>query len=132
MSSDLAPGVHVLLDPPERKDVFRTGVPALLGYVERLNSPPEVDPSVAEASDELPQPMAFSLWSQFVSQFAPPPEGGYTVDAVRGFFTNGGSLCYVVPLDPDASSRQDALKKGLRALETQEEIDLVCTCGACS
>jgi hypothetical protein len=48
---------------------------------------------------------------------------GYLRDAVTGFFENGGSLCYVIPL---ANNTLDALQQGLETSEVIENIDLVC------
>jgi hypothetical protein len=44
---------------------------------------------------------------------------------VRGFFENGGRLCYVLPLDPQGDAVQ-VLHRGLAALATLDVIDLVC------
>jgi phage tail sheath protein FI len=43
---------------------------------------------------------------------------------VRGFFENGGLLCYVLRLDEPTSVR--ALRNGLAALEALDDVDLVC------
>ncbi|MBN1812219.1 MAG: phage tail sheath subtilisin-like domain-containing protein [Anaerolineae bacterium] len=104
------PGVYredVFLPPA---DELRTGVPALLGYAE---------------AGEVNTPQTLTLWSQFEEKFGAPPEEGYLAGAVRGFFENGGEMCAVVRLD-DTLSPQDALRKGLEALEPLNTIDLVC------
>jgi phage tail sheath protein FI len=47
--------------------------------------------------------------------------------AIRGFFENGGSLCYaqVISYD-DGIGFEKALQEGLKTLETFESIDLIC------
>ncbi len=104
------PGVYredVFLPPA---DELRTGVPAFLGYAE---------------VGEVDAPQTLALWSQFEEKFGAPPEEGYLAGAVRGFFENGGEMCVVVRLD-GALSPQDALRKGLEALEPLNTVDLVC------
>jgi hypothetical protein len=104
------PGVYredVFLPPT---DELRTGVPAFLGYAE---------------TGEVNSPQTLTLWSQFEEKLGAPLEEGYLAGAVRGFFGNGGEMCSVVRLD-DALSAQDALRKGLEALEPLNTIDLVC------
>jgi uncharacterized protein len=112
------PGVY-------REDVFpapaaelRTGVPAFLGYAGEAN----------QVSDRVPfyQPWPLTLWPQFVQHFGRPGPDNYLAYAVRGFFENGGELCYVVRLDENAASVQTALEDGLAALEPVDSIDLVC------
>ncbi len=104
------PGVY-------REDVFlapaaelRTGVPAFLGQAETgaVNTPHEL-----------------TLWPQFGEEFGAPLSDGYLAYAVRGFFENGGQLCYVVRLD-NALPPEEALRQGLAALEPLDTVDLVC------
>ena len=66
-----------------------------------------------------------TLWTQFEKDLGALPADGYLAYAVRGFFQNEGSLCYVVRLD-DALPPLEALRAGLSALEILDEIDLVC------
>ena len=88
-----------------------TGVPAFLGLTVKRPG----------ASDG---PGAFALrrWPEFENNFGGPVAQGYLADAVRGFYDNGGSLCYVQPID-DLS--EEALKRGLTAIASLD-IDLVC------
>ncbi|MBW2121343.1 MAG: phage tail sheath subtilisin-like domain-containing protein, partial [Deltaproteobacteria bacterium] len=97
----------------------RTGVPAFLGYTGRV-------PGDELGRKTLYTPQRVTLWPQFEEAFGPPPPGGHLADAVRGFFENRGTLCYVVPLDR-ADPPRDALKMGLDALASWETGDLVCT-----
>lgn len=63
-----------------------------------------------------------SLWSQFDQRFSAPPHG-FLAHAVRGFFANGGRLCYIVPLrEVSPASLHDALA----SLAEVEDVDLIC------
>jgi phage tail sheath protein FI len=112
------PGVY-------RQDLFpapaaelRTGVPAFLG----------VAGEASQVADKVPpyQPCPLTLWPQFVQHLGQPGPGGYLAYAVRGFFENGGELCYVVLLDDKTADAQKPLEAGLAALEPLDSIDLVC------
>lgn len=113
MQTYKTPGVY-------REDVFqqpvqglRTGVPAFLGYVA------QVPAGSASAPPEL------TRWPQFQELFGPLLAGSYLGYAVRGFFENGGSHCYVVPLDA-ALPAEEALQAGLASLEPLNDLDLIC------
>jgi Bacteriophage tail sheath protein len=112
------PGVY-------RKDVFpepvqelRTGVPAFLGFTESV-------PKDGQGHEQINIPHLLTLWAQFEENFGPPLSAAYLGSAVRGFFENGGSLCYVVPLDKTLST-EPALREGLAALGPMDTVDLVC------
>lgn len=78
------------------------------------------------------KPVRVTSWDAFCQAFG--NDGGFTAQAVRGFFDNGGTACVVVnvtpadgsPLQPDdfIGASGTALR-GLRALESVEEVDLV-------
>ena len=102
-----APGVYRQDIVVPRSAELRTGVPAFLGRA---------------AYGRANAPQALTLWPQFEQQFGGPSDG-YLWYAVRGFFQNGGRLCYVLPLE-DASV--PALQQGLNALGSLDTIDLVC------
>ncbi len=105
------PGVYLEQVLPTPVSQFLTGVPVFLGFT---------------AKGDINKPTMLNLWSQFPEYFGElqsvsPSYLGY---AVRGFFENGGHLCYVVSLGNKASLA--ALEAGLEALESFEEIDLIC------
>jgi uncharacterized protein len=104
------PGVYPQDVFPPPAPGLLTGVPAFLGYAD-LGTPGE------------PQPL--TLWPQFQAQFGAPREDGFLAYAVRGFFENGGLLCYVVRLDDSATSLA-GLCAGLAALEQVDSVDLLC------
>ena len=110
---DKAPGVYREDVFPAPPFVLTTGVPVFLGYA--TNGP-------------FASPQRLTLDSQFESEFvADPtnPDDGYLAHAVRGFFANEGSVCYVVRLDP-SEMPLEALRRGLAALEPLDAVDLVC------
>ncbi len=105
-----APGVYLQDVFPPPAPSLLTGVPAFLGY----------------AADGKPGgPYPLTLWPQFEAQFGAPADDGFLGYAVRGFFQNGGLLCYVVPLDK-AATPLTALRAGLAALQDTDAVDLVC------
>jgi phage tail sheath protein FI len=67
--------------------------------------------------------------SELAARYAPPADAASTTahlaTAVDGFFANGGSLCFVVVLDPVQQPR-DAMRRGLASLDAVDEVDLVC------
>jgi phage tail sheath protein FI len=110
VTSYQAPGVY-------REDVFPpppaallTGVPVFLGYA---------------ASGVVGQPLPLTMWPRFQQVLGPPLADGYLGAAVRGFFENGGSLCYVVRLE-DAGDPPTELTDGLEAAWDLDDADLVC------
>lgn len=146
MQSYLTPGVH-------REDIFplppaelRTGVPAFVGLVRDrrdeafLRDVSLWEPSIAgrailgevDEDKDADKPRRFVRWAEFEGTFLALRHKSYLPHAVRGFFENGGRLCYVQVVDVDAgasvaaSSAATALEKGLKALEVLEDVDLVC------
>lgn len=97
-----------------RRAPFETGVPAFLG----------LSPSDWPAEDRREQhlPILLSLWSQFEDQVGKTQHGSFLPYSVRGFFENGGRLCYVVPMRDNSTG---AMAEALEAIE-ELEIDLVC------
>jgi len=105
-----APGLYRQDIFPASDPVFLTGVPVFLGYAAR---------------GAVNEPSLLSLWSQFGAIYGDLLEDGYLGYAVRGFFENGGLLCYVVRLD-DRLDRQVAHQRGLEAARPLDAVDLVC------
>ena len=105
-----APGVYPQDVFPPPAPSLLTGVPAFLGYT---------------GDGEPGAPYPLTLWPQFETKFGAPRDDGFLGYAVRGFFENGGLLCYVVPLDERATPLA-ALRGGLAALADADPVDLVC------
>ena len=104
------PGVYLEESFPAPSPELITGVPVFLGVRK-----------VEDAA--VYQPKLFKLWSQFEPFLGQMSSQSYLAYAVRGFFQNGGRLCYFVFLEND---KQEALEQGLAAIESLDTIDLVC------
>ncbi|MEG4347791.1 phage tail sheath subtilisin-like domain-containing protein [Microcoleus sp. A003_D6] len=111
------PGVYLEQIFPAPSPELITGVPAFLGVTKVK------DAEKKEKEEDPNQPKLLKLWPQFEQFFVQASSGSYLAHAVRGFFENGGRLCYVVPLQ---NAEQEALKQGLAAIESLDTIDLVC------
>lgn len=110
----IAPGVYLQDIPALPGKDLLTGVPVFLGTTEVNNTRKNGGASV---------PQMLTLWTQFGLYFGQPLPNGYLAHAVRGFFENGGRLCYVLPLEKNTP---EGLQKGLEAIEALDAIDLVC------
>jgi len=111
---DQAPGVYAEHVFPPGEVRLLTGVPAFLGAATPRNGD----------AQEPPKPQILTLWPQFAQYFEASAAEGYLADAVRGFFANGGEVCYVLPLQ--GSNPMAALAQGLERLASLDRIDLVC------
>jgi uncharacterized protein len=113
----LAPGVSwndVAMAPPPR---LLTGVPAFLGY-----APGEA----GGAGDRFDEPHLVTRWPEAERLVSSTPNGSYLAPAVRGFFENGGLMCYVVRLRDAPVETAEALRRGLEALTPFDGVDLIC------
>lgn len=123
------PGVYLQEVEAQAPAVFRTGVPAFVGFVQADN-PPE------EARSETC--VALTRWEEF-SRVGRSVPGGFLEYAVRGFFQNGGEHCLVVPLRVPGEEQDGGRLIGtLRSLFTKhtsrlwgvleelEDADLIC------
>ncbi len=110
ISSQHTPGIYREEVFPTIPPILQTGVPAFLGFTQKGN---------------INTPQLLTLWPQFEENLGSPLSDSYLGYAVRGFFENGGSLCYVVPLDKNLTV-DDALSQGLAAIASLDTIDLVC------
>jgi len=83
-----------------------------------LQASVELWPAAADAA-------RLTLWPAFTRRFGQAASGGYLAHAVRGFFANGGSACYVLRLDHRLGP-EETLREALAALEQIDDVDLVC------
>jgi phage tail sheath protein FI len=90
-----------------------TGVAALIGTTSKL-------PTGAD----LGQPVAVTSWNAYVALLGDYKAGLNLPYAVRGFFDNGGSFAYVVPIKD-----MTGLDGALTALTRLPEVGLVCVPG---
>ncbi|HEV7859434.1 MAG TPA: phage tail sheath subtilisin-like domain-containing protein [Pyrinomonadaceae bacterium] len=91
-----------------------TGLPGFVGFAE-----------ARKGTGIVPNtPVALHRKDDFNTAFINGPSS-YLADAVAGFFSNGGSRCYVVCADTGAPDRVAALLAALEALAPLDDLDLV-------
>ncbi len=88
---------------------FRTGIPVFIAHATVLAGTPQ----------------SIRSWMQFVTLYGITAPGGLLAAAVRGFFNNGGELCYVYALHPEVSPMA-ALDEALDQIEALDDADLIC------
>jgi hypothetical protein len=97
MSVYLTPGTYLRPQPAERKDVrlVRTDVAGFVGFTERgpLSATNMVLGSKIKAEDLA---IRLTSWKEFTAIFGGFIPFGSLAYAVRAFFDNGGTTCYVV------------------------------------
>ncbi|NER93787.1 MAG: phage tail sheath family protein [Symploca sp. SIO1B1] len=125
------PGVYTQIIPPPVKPKLLTGIPVFLGVAkskgERRGDAETrgrggENESATNDSNKVEDPKRLRLWMEFEEEFKDYDVSEYLSHAVRGFFQNGGSLCYVAPM---SEVTLEALTKSLESIETLD-IDLVC------
>lgn len=102
------PGVTLDYSAPVPTTELLSGIPTFLG--------------VAIAKDGSSEVKRLTLWTQFEQVFAANADS-FLGDVIRGFFENGGEICYVVPLRDNGFQ---ALRDGLEQTELIENFDLIC------
>ena len=112
MSHYYSPGVYVKEIIPPAAPGLQTGIPIFIGYTSK--SPVDKNDQAAHV---------LTCWQDFFQKFGAPIETGFLACALRGFFDNGGKLCYVYPLKGES---EIALFHCLEMLESWQECDLVC------
>ncbi|WP_017303728.1 phage tail sheath family protein [Spirulina subsalsa] len=125
-----APGVILQDIAPTPREGLMTGVPVFVGGTQaQSDSHGRLD---QQQLDYLASPKKLTLWPEFLQQFAEFPLSSYLTQALRGFFENGGRLCYVLLLpqeseqEPLFSLNTATLGHGLEILESLTTIDLIC------
>ena len=92
-----------------------SGVPLFVGLTGRSN-----------ARSDAPPLYRFTRWEQFDQLFPGAGVSSLLACAIRGFFENGGGLCYVKPLDLDpdepADYRQDMKRDMARDVPYAEKL----------
>lgn len=101
------PGVYRELAREGDDLVFRTGVPAFVGYA--------AGPAA---------PVALTRWAQFAGRVTTPRPDGLLAPAVRGFFSAGGVRCTVIAVPPAAGPA--GLVAAVSKLTDDGDVDLVC------
>ena len=104
------PGVSLNHIVPTPQSELLTGVPIFFG--------------LAKVDNNEPKKLTLrTQFDQYFSQIEGSKGEGYLKNAIKGFFENGGRLCYVVALE---NNSLDALKQALEASELIENTDLIC------
>lgn len=114
-----APGAYLEQAFRPRPPEFRTGVPAFVGLVRATEPRGSAAEGAFFASGAVARLDARSF-AELETRAAASWGGGALGLAVRGFFQNGGSLCYIV--DP----RLGGVEQALDALSGVDDFDLVC------
>jgi hypothetical protein len=97
MPEYLSPGVYVeeVDRGPKPIEGVGTAMAAFVGFTEKASVVREVDgENITE--DLLNRPQLVTNWTQFVERYGEFAPGAYLPHAVYGYFTNGGTRCYVV------------------------------------
>ncbi|MBZ0303869.1 MAG: phage tail sheath subtilisin-like domain-containing protein [Anaerolineae bacterium] len=135
MMSQRVPGVSLEKDYRPRPPELVTGVPVFLGFAPKDNdseiqvvSPKWINNSQPEETDNgqtnSVDPVLFTHWSEFESTFRSLDSA--LAFAVRGFFENGGSQCYVQLMSSTEDNRKAALVAALKTLTEPDVFDLIC------
>jgi len=97
MPEYLSPGVYVeeIDRGPKPIEGVGTAMAAFVGFTEKAELVREVDGELI-TQDLLNRPQLVTNWSQFVERYGEFVPGAYLPHAVYGYFTNGGTRCYVV------------------------------------
>ncbi|MFE6273347.1 phage tail sheath family protein [Streptomyces goshikiensis] len=109
-----APGVH-LLEVPAAGPIAGAGTStaALIGTV-----------AGAVAEEDLGKAKLVTNWTAYVDKFGALDEALSLPHAVRGFFENGGTMAYIVPV-----ADMSGLDGALRALTRTLDVSIVCLPG---
>ncbi|MGQ0778514.1 MAG: phage tail sheath family protein [Pseudonocardiales bacterium] len=145
MPQYLAPGVYVEEVPSAIKPIAGVGTSTagFIGEVADNVTTPLMPGRTGEKTDGSREPADFypvaaadepqliDSWEQFKKHFGDIQEGNHTLaHAVYGFFNNGGGLCWVTRVLPDADD--DQFKAALETFTTIDEIALVAIPGVVS
>lgn len=138
----VSPGIYQEVRFAAPAAALRTAVPLFLGLVSQQAFqahsdglslqplPPNDDLWLVRAAnsssrDTLPE--SFTRWPEFEQQYGALRYDGFLPYAVRGFFENGGDLCFVqMVCYAGAAWPVRAAYEGLRTVEGLDTIDLVC------
>ncbi|MBD2341688.1 phage tail sheath family protein [Calothrix sp. FACHB-156] len=112
---DQIPGVYREISIPTPTPELLTGVPVFLGLT--------ADRDAQSNAIPVNKPQQITLWPQFQQYFGQPLANSYLGYAVRGFFENGGQICYVLRLQ---DLLMESLQSALSELESWNTIDLIC------
>jgi hypothetical protein len=128
-SRDLSLYLKAIAPGPQAKPEARGDPPATRASAAGGQFAALAEPGADELMAMSGKPQRFTIWPRFEETYGGLKPYGFLVHAVRGFFENGGSLCYVQLVGYDDGS-PDALAKavevGLATLAQYDDYDLVC------
>src|SRR6516162_1330894 len=88
------PGVYLQPQPAQRADLrlVRTDIAGFVGFTQRGPLPPPD----ATPDEAVQAAVRLTSWAEFLATFGGFVPYSYLAYAVRAFFDNGGTTCYVV------------------------------------
>ena len=91
----LSPGVYIEEVDRGTKPIqgVPTAIAAFVGFTEKAQEPTEDGFTTRSI---LSKPKLVTNWGQYVQHFGELTEDAYLPYAVRGFFDNGGAICYII------------------------------------
>jgi phage tail sheath protein FI len=97
MPEYLSPGVYVeeIDRGPKPIEGVGTAMAVFVGFTEKASVAEVVDGETV-TRDLFNKPQLVTNWTQYVERFGGFVEGAYLPHAVYGYFSNGGSRCYVL------------------------------------
>jgi phage tail sheath protein FI len=97
MPEYLSPGVYVeeIDRGPKPIEGVGTAMAVFVGFTEKASVAEVVDGETV-TRDLFNRPQLVTNWTQYVERFGGFVEGAYLPHAVYGYFSNGGSRCYVL------------------------------------
>jgi hypothetical protein len=97
MPEYLSPGIYVeeVDRGPKPIEAVGTAMAVFIGFSEKAEITETLD-GEAITTDLLNRPQLVTNWTQFTERFGSFVTGAYMPHAVYGYFTNGGSRCYVL------------------------------------
>ena len=113
MPEYLSPGVYVeeVDRGPKPIEGVGTAMAAFVGFTEKAEIAREVDGEIL-VENLLNKPQLVTNWSQFVERYGQFAPGAYLPHAVYGYFTNGGSRCYIVSVRTIPKAQATLLNSG--------------------
>lgn len=117
------PGVYVSDVPARRRRRLATAVPVFLGHA--ATGPTAATAPGGRAPDWPSAAMELTSPSDFARQYGVERGDAHLAAAVRGFFENGGTACWVLRL-ADHLAFDVALSQALDVLDGTTAADLVC------
>ena len=119
MPEYLSPGVYVeeVDRGPKPIEGVGTAMAAFVGFTEKAEYVREIDGQKV-VENLLNRPQLVTSWSQFRERFGDFVPGAYLPHAVYGYFTNGGSRCYVMSVRTFPKAMAQLLNAGGKAALT--------------